>query len=119
MSKFLAFVKLIYSSKKRRFAATGIFLFLVLLLSYAYIKGRKEEVSPKVGPIVELVYSLGTVKSERVYHLKLGVTSSIRKLYVKEGQEVKEGADLLYADTGTLFKAPFFGNSNNSSIPGE
>ncbi|EIE03287.1 efflux RND transporter periplasmic adaptor subunit [Leptospira licerasiae] len=109
MSKFLAFVKLIYSSKKRRFAATGIFLFLVLLLSYAYIKGRKEEVSPKVGPIVELVYSLGTVKSERVYHLKLGVTSSIRKLYVKEGQEVKEGADLLYADTGTLFKAPFSG----------
>ncbi|MEI1277637.1 efflux RND transporter periplasmic adaptor subunit [Leptospira venezuelensis] len=109
MSKFLAFVKFVYSSKKGRFAATGIFLVLVLLLIYAYVQGRKEEISPRVGPIVELVYSLGTVKSERVYHLKLGVTSSIRKLYVKEGQEVKEGADLLYTDTGTLFKAPFSG----------
>ncbi|WP_367898074.1 HlyD family efflux transporter periplasmic adaptor subunit [Leptospira sp. WS58.C1] len=116
MSKFLAFIKLLYSSKKRRFAAAGIFLTLFLFLTYAYMKGRKEEISPKVGSIVELVYSLGTVKSERVYHLKLGVTSSIRKLYVKEGQEVREGSDLLYTDTGTLFKAPFSGTVTTLSF---
>ncbi|TGK04185.1 HlyD family efflux transporter periplasmic adaptor subunit [Leptospira langatensis] len=109
MSKILAFLKLIQTSQRKRIIAAAFLLLLIFTLLFLWLKERKEEIHPKSGPIVELVYSLGTVKSDRVYHLKLGVTSSIRKLFVKEGEVVSEGQQLLYADTGTLFKAPFSG----------
>ncbi|MFB5652377.1 efflux RND transporter periplasmic adaptor subunit [Leptospira wolffii] len=109
MNKLIAWVRQLKDSKKGKVILSLIVLLPLLVFSLLVFRGGREEVSPKVGPIVELVYSLGTVKSDRVYHLKLGVTASIRKLYVQEGQEVKQGAQLLDTDSGTLFRAPFTG----------
>jgi len=65
--------------------------------------------APRVGPIVEAVYSLGTVKSDQVYMQKLGVLARIDKLYVKEGDQVRQGDPLLRTDSGVVFTAPFSG----------
>jgi membrane fusion protein, macrolide-specific efflux system len=79
------------------------------LLTRACILGRARTARPKVGPVVEAVYALGTVKSERNYNLRLGVSSSITAMYVTEGQTVKKGSPLLVTDSGVTFDAPFGG----------
>ncbi len=61
------------------------------------------------GPIVEAIYALGTVKSENVYHLKMGVAATVTALHVREGQEVRKSDPLAAVDTGMLFRAPFAG----------
>jgi multidrug efflux pump subunit AcrA (membrane-fusion protein) len=60
------------------------------------------------GPIVESVYGIGTVTATRSFQLKLGVTSTIRRLFVKEGDSVRRGQRLVDLD-GVLFNAPFDG----------
>ncbi|MBM9579723.1 HlyD family efflux transporter periplasmic adaptor subunit [Leptospira sp. 201903070] len=115
MNKALVFVKLIWSSRWGRMTSIGVLTIILGLGSFLVFREKRTEVSPQIGPIVELVYSLGTVKSDRVYHLKLGVTSSIRKIFVKEGEVVREGQELLVSDSGTGFRAPFSGTI--TSIP--
>jgi multidrug efflux pump subunit AcrA (membrane-fusion protein) len=66
-------------------------------------------VNPRYGPIVEAIYGLGKVKTERVYEVKLGVVKTLRRLYVQEGDTVKKGAPLVGFDGGLLFRAPFDG----------
>ncbi|MBM9502059.1 efflux RND transporter periplasmic adaptor subunit [Leptospira sp. 201903071] len=109
MNKTLVFIKLILTSRWGRTASIGVFAAILIFGSYLVFREKRTEIAPKIGPIVELVYSLGTVKSDRVYHLKLGVTSSIRKIFVKEGEVVREGQELLISDSGTGFRAPFSG----------
>ncbi|OGI44346.1 MAG: hypothetical protein A2150_04780 [Candidatus Muproteobacteria bacterium RBG_16_64_11] len=58
------------------------------------------------GAIVESVYGIGTVTATKSFQLKLGVTSTIRRLFVKEGDQVKRDQKLLDLD-GVLFNAPF------------
>lgn len=60
------------------------------------------------GPIVESVYGIGTVTATRSFQLKLGVTGTIRRLYVKEGDQVKRNQTLMDLD-GVPFNAPFDG----------
>lgn len=62
----------------------------------------------KKGAIVESVYGIGTVTATRSFQLKLGVTSTIRRLFVKEGDPVKRDQRLADLD-GVLFSAPFDG----------
>jgi multidrug efflux pump subunit AcrA (membrane-fusion protein) len=60
------------------------------------------------GPIVESVYGIGTVTATRSFQLKLGVTGTIRRLFVKEGDAVKRDQKLVDVD-GVPFNAPFDG----------
>ncbi len=73
-----------------------------------YLNGQKR-IKPRVGPIVEAIYALGTVKSENVYNLKMGVAATVLSLHVREGQEVKKAEALVTVDTGMLFRSPFAG----------
>lgn len=61
------------------------------------------------GPIVEAVYGIGTVTARQIYNLKLAVNSTVRGLFVKEGDFVKAGAPLIYLEGAVTFKAPFAG----------
>ncbi|MBI1824660.1 MAG: efflux RND transporter periplasmic adaptor subunit [Nitrospirae bacterium] len=61
------------------------------------------------GTIIESVYGIGTVTANRTYQLKSGVTSIIRKLYVKEGDQVKRGNPLVAIEGTALMTAPFDG----------
>ncbi|HSV97250.1 MAG TPA: efflux RND transporter periplasmic adaptor subunit [Spirochaetota bacterium] len=87
-------------------AATGAAVYL--LGDNAYFN-RNNRVKPRVGPIVEAIYALGTVKSENVYNLKMGVSTTVTKLHVREGQDVRKNAPLASVDTGMLVRAPFAG----------
>src|SRR3989338_7440611 len=52
----------------------------------------------KRGSVIESVYGIGTVTATKSYQLKLGVTSTIRRLYVKEGDQVGKGQALVDLD---------------------
>lgn len=60
------------------------------------------------GPILESVYGIGTVTATRSFQLKWGVTGTVRKLFVQEGDPVKQGAPIATLDT-TVATAPFDG----------
>lgn len=60
------------------------------------------------GAIVESVYGIGTVTATKSFQLKLGVTSTIQRLLIKEGDQVKRGQPLVNLD-GVVFNAPFDG----------
>jgi membrane fusion protein, macrolide-specific efflux system len=68
-----------------------------------------QKIQPKMGKLVEAVYGIGTVTARNTYQLKIGITTSIRKFYVKEGQAVRQGDPLVSFDDGQVFRAPFAG----------
>jgi len=61
------------------------------------------------GMITESIYGIGTVTATRSFQLKSGVTSTIRRLFVKEGDTVKRGQPLVDIEGTSLFTAPFDG----------
>ncbi len=63
----------------------------------------------KRGPVLESVYGIGTVTASKSYQVKLGVTSTVRKLYVKEGDPVKRGQPLVELEGTVSVAAPFDG----------
>jgi macrolide-specific efflux system membrane fusion protein len=72
-------------------------------------KGSTEALSPRVGPIIESIYGLGTVKTARDFELKLAVPGRITALHVKEGQPIRRGDPLIRFDDLGVMRAPFDG----------
>lgn len=68
-----------------------------------------EYVRPVQGDIVEAVYGLGKVKSDHRFEVRLGVISTVKKLYVREGMLVRAGDRLIEFESNALFRAPFQG----------
>lgn len=58
--------------------------------------------------IVEAIYGQGIIKNEEIYNLKVGVTTGVEQVFVKEGDLVKKGDKLITLDSST-FVAPFDG----------
>lgn len=75
---------------------------------YGFTANSYEVFAVKRGDIQEAVYGLGTVKSNKVYELKSGVTVTVMKLFVKEGDAVSRGQTLVKFDEGGA-SAPFPG----------
>jgi len=87
-----------------------------LILAVGFVIGtvvvrnnQVEYVKPRYGPIVEAIYGLGKVKTDRVYEVKLGIIKVIRKIYVHEGETVRKGDRLVQFDGDLVFTAPFNG----------
>ncbi len=88
----------------------GILILAGVFGAVHYFKERSITlISPKRGPIVEAVYGLGKVKAEKQFEIKLGVISTVERIFAKEGDHVEKGAPLIEFQTGTLFRAPFEG----------
>lgn len=85
----------------------------LLLLAVAgllmFNRGAMDYVAPQHGPIVEAIYGLGKVKTDRYYEVKLGVPLTVGKLYVREGDRVSAGQPLIRFEGGPLFRAPYRG----------
>ena len=88
----------------------------LLLLAGLFVAGfvlfrgaRGQWVEPRVGPMVEAVYSLGTVRSAHSWSLKTGIPVVVTAVHVEEGESVEAGRPLLTTDSGTTFRAPFAG----------
>ena len=93
---------------------TKILVAAALLIAVGIIfffKSDKTEtrVKPERGEIVEAVYALGTVKTDKLYNARFGMNTIIRKLYVQEGDFVAKGAPLVQGDTFYPLTAPFAG----------
>jgi len=94
-----------------------IYLTVVLLLItsvligfYFYkVKTSYEVVHPIRGDLIEAVYGLGKVKSERRYEVIVGVISTIKHRHIREGTLVKKNTPLITFDSGAVFRAPFSG----------
>ena len=92
---------------------TIVILVVVFLAAALFIAlkcgDRRIIVRPKVGPITDAVYALGTVKSDRWYNVRFGMSALVRKIFVEEGQDVPAGAPLLMTDSSLVFNSPFSG----------
>ncbi|TAL29626.1 MAG: HlyD family efflux transporter periplasmic adaptor subunit [Spirochaetes bacterium] len=94
--------------KKLILYAAGGLVVLVVVIRLVAGNGATR-VKPRTGPIVEAIYALGTVKSDSVYTLKMGIPATIRRLSVSEGQPVAKGMQLAVTESGAAFFAPFAG----------
>lgn len=83
---------------------------LIISVSLLLNSCKNETISkPEQGPVVEAVYALGTVKTDKLYNARFGMNTIIRKLYVREGDSVEKGSPLVMGDTAYPLTAPFSG----------
>lgn len=61
------------------------------------------------GPIIESVYGLGTIKSKNIFELKLGVSTSVEKILVEEGETVKLRQPIVKLSSMPLKTSPLAG----------
>jgi macrolide-specific efflux system membrane fusion protein len=89
----------------------SIFLVLAITIStYFYFKSKKfTEISPRRGNLTEAVYALGKVKSHKRFEVMTGFMSSVKKLYVEEGDEIEKNQLIVELESGTIFRSPFNG----------
>ncbi len=64
-----------------------------------------EVMRPRMGDVVESIYGLGTVTPSQVYHMRSAVVVAVRKLFVTEGDLVKEGDLLVQLDERKVHSA--------------
>ncbi len=84
--------------------ALGVTVLLILRSCSSSVK-----IHPKIGDIVEAVYGIGTVTARHTFDLKLGVSDTLEKLYVQEGDAVLKGAPLVALADLPAVRAPFAG----------
>lgn len=79
------------------------------LIYFSFRYRNPETVQPTWGEIVESIYALGKVKSSRQYEVKVAILSTVQKVFVREGENVKQGDPLIKFSDTAVFKAPFDG----------
>ncbi len=87
---------------------TSAILLITISLSVNFCK-NENITKPEQGPVVEAVYALGTVKTDKLYNARFGMNTIIKKLYVREGDSVEKGSPLVMGDTSYPLTAPFSG----------
>jgi len=102
------------NTKKRRMLPIVISIIVLLLIiitvSLWSVKHKKYRyVTARKGDLVEAIYGLGKVKSYRKFEVKVGVMTKVKKVFVKEGENVQQGDPLIQFTDTAVFKAPFDG----------
>lgn len=102
------------SLKKFQRVLSLAFGIVVLLAVFFILKSKQNEdllLTPplKKGSILESVYGIGTVTATKSYQIRSGITSTVVRLFVREGDSVKKGDKLAAMDPPTVFLAPFDG----------
>lgn len=87
-------------------------LLVLILLSSC----QAPSIHPEKGNIIEAVYGLGIIKSEKNFNARAAIVSSIREFYVTEGQDVSAGQKLFLTDQGSVISAPFSGRITERPI---
>lgn len=95
---------------KRTASVAAVLVVVAVVLGVRSLQLRNERVTEPLakGSIVESVYGIGTVLPHRSFDLKVGVTSTIRRLFVQEGDQVRRAQRLVELDQ-VAFNAPFDG----------
>lgn len=84
----------------------ALIISVIFLLNFC---SSETAVKPERGPVVEAVYALGTVKTDKIYNARFGMNTIVRKLYVREGDNVDAGTPLVLGDTSYPLTSPFSG----------
>ena len=90
---------------------------VIILVVFALVIGvnQKKQISQqklgtiKKGPIIEAVYSIGTVTANKSYTLKVAIASNVNQIFVREGDFLTKGQNLIKLEETPVFKAPFDG----------
>ncbi len=96
------------SSKKIWLLSIAVILAVIVVIT-KYTGNGRETVKPVISPVVEAVYALGTVKSDRSVNIRFGMNSVITRFYVREGDSVSKGTLLLETDSSVAFRSPIDG----------
>lgn len=86
--------------------------FFILLAGFFMWRGQnqKDVLLPlHRDSVVEAVYGLGQIKTDKRFEVKVGVVRVVKELFVKEGDRVQVGAALMSLDGVPPFRAPFSG----------
>lgn len=97
---------------KKPWIALILVILLVLVVFKIKSKKAKEDVLTEPltrGTITQSIYGIGTVTASKSFSVKTGVTSTIKQIFVKEGDTVSAGQPLVELDQGARFTAPFSG----------
>ena len=68
----------------------------------------QKKVKPKRGDIVESIYGLGVINSDKIFRVRAGIALAVKNLYVREGDEVKPGSPLVKLDE-SIMRSPIEG----------
>jgi len=82
--------------------ALGSILLIGGIFSATRLIQEKPHVKPKHGDVVESIYGLGTVMADKVFSVRVGITFSVKKVYVKEGDWVRPGDPLVKLDDAVM-----------------
>jgi macrolide-specific efflux system membrane fusion protein len=106
-------------SKKRKIyiISTAFIIVIAIFIAIHHQKNQPKShwVKARSSDVYRTVYGLGTVTSDNVYNLRVGVTTSLRQLFVHEGEKVKSGSPLVSFTDLPLIRAPIGGTV--TSIP--
>ncbi len=107
MWKFFASLK-----KFKKPIFIGIFAFIfVFFLGFRVFSRRADSTfveRVKRGNLIESVYGIGTVGANKSFVFKVGVPTTIRNVFVKEGDFVKAGQEIVELE-GVHSRAPYAG----------
>lgn len=102
---------------KRASGAALLLLLVTAAAAFWYFRQRSyEEVRPKRGDITEAVYGLGKVISNRRFEVKIGLLTTVTGIFVREGDAVERGRELMTLESGAVFRAPFAGTVTLVSV---
>ena len=107
MKKFLLSFK---SHKKQFFIGVFFFIFTIFFGLRFFSRNSIPSFVERVqrGNLIESVYGIGTVVSNKTFQFKVGVPTTIRSVYVKEGDYVKAGQKIVELE-GVYSSAPYAG----------
>lgn len=101
--------KLIRMIKSRPWLSAAAALLVVAAFIITGPGGGTTTVKPQKGPVSDSVFALGTVKTDRLYNVRFGMNTVIRRLYVHEGDRVDAGSQLVMNDSSPVARSPFAG----------
>jgi membrane fusion protein, macrolide-specific efflux system len=81
--------------KRRWYLPVVALVAITTVLVVKVRKGRLAEYPLKLVDSTEAIYSLATVQANRIYTMKIGISSGIRKIHVSEGDVVRRGQRLV------------------------
>jgi multidrug efflux pump subunit AcrA (membrane-fusion protein) len=118
VNHFLSNLFKIQGQKRTLFFAFGIVFFLALIYFVNLRRnqwGLVEVGEVARGPVIEAIYGLGAVTAENTFQVKIGLTGTVEKIFVKEGEDVRKNQPLLSIKGSAKFFAPFDGRV--TSVP--
>lgn len=95
-------------SRKKIISIAAVLIIIASAVIYFKWNSNQELIKPTKGKVIESIYGLGTVSADEVFNVRLGISTTIGQLFVKEGDLVNKGDRLVRIDNH-IMTAPIQG----------